>query len=44
MGLLENIKIGVRTVRLLDGTELDMGKNRRKKISALVNEQKERMC
>ena len=37
-------EVGVRTVRLLDGTELDMGKNRRKKISALVNEQKERMC
>ena len=36
-------EVGARTVRLLDGTELDLGKNRRKKITESVNQQKERM-
>lgn len=44
---LVNVKsieeVGVRTVRLFNGTELDMGKNRRKKITELVNQQKERI-
>lgn len=37
-------EVGVRTVRLSDGTELDMGKNRRKMIVELVKQQKERTC
>ena len=37
-------EVGVRTIRLSDGTELDMGKNRRKMITELVKQQKERIC
>lgn len=37
-------EVGVRTVRLSDGTELDMGKNRRKMITELVKQQKARIC
>jgi len=38
---LVNVKsieeVGVRTVRLFNGMELDMGKNRRKEITEIVN-------
>lgn len=37
-------EVGVRTVRLSDGTELDMGKNRGKMITELVKQQKARIC
>lgn len=36
-------EVGVKTVRLFNGTELDMGKNRRKNITEIVNRQKERI-
>lgn len=35
------VETGVRTVRLSDGTELDMGKNRRKRIAEQIKQQKE---
>ena len=35
------VETGVRTVRLSDGTELDMGKNRRKRIAEQIMQQKE---
>lgn len=36
------MEVGPRTVRLSDGTELDMGKNKRKRIAELVKQEKER--
>ncbi len=36
------MEVGLRTVRLSDGTELDMGKNKRKRIAELVKQEKER--
>lgn len=36
------MEVGARTIRLSDGTELDMGKNRRRKIAELVKQEKER--
>ncbi|MCI8313423.1 MAG: response regulator transcription factor [Lachnospiraceae bacterium] len=36
------MEVGTRTIRLSDGTELDMGKNRRRKIAELVKQEKER--
>lgn len=36
------IEVGARTIRLSDNTELDMGKNRRRKIAELVKQEKER--
>lgn len=33
-------EVGIRTIRRLDGTELDMSKNRRREIVELVNRQK----
>lgn len=36
------MEVGVRTIRLSDGTELDMGKNRRRKIAEMVKQEKER--
>ena len=37
------MEVGVRTIRLSDGTELDFGKNRRKQMAEMVKQQKERI-
>ena len=36
------MEVGLRSIRLSDGTELDMGKNKRKRIVELVKQEKER--
>lgn len=36
------MEVGARTIRLSNDIELDMGKNRRKKIAELVKQEKER--
>ena len=36
------MEVGNRTIRLSDGSELDIGKNKRKRIVELVKQEKER--